>query len=232
MFNYKSNVTMKTTNNETMAATYVKYCPNVFVAKCAEDHKRGDVILVTTKYGKENEHIVHNLVEAKNGFFFYSITRADGYNCQERAKAKAEQALASAERANEQSAACVDRALSYTEHIVAGQPILTDHYSAKHHRAALAHADSAMRKAVELDRVAKEREERAKYWAVKKDLINISMPESIDYYTYELERLESEHKRLLEHPELRSHAYSLTYAKKAVNDAKKNLETAIKLWGK
>ena len=61
--------------------TYSKYCPNVFVAKCEERHEKGETILVTTKYGKENEHIVHNLVMERGGFFYYSITRADGFNC-------------------------------------------------------------------------------------------------------------------------------------------------------
>ena len=32
---------------------------------------------------------VHNIVYKKDGYFFYSITRADGYNLQERAKRKA-----------------------------------------------------------------------------------------------------------------------------------------------
>lgn len=40
---------------------YFKYCPNVFVAKCDTTYNRGDVIQVTTKYGKENDHIVFNL---------------------------------------------------------------------------------------------------------------------------------------------------------------------------
>ena len=35
--------------------TYMKYCPNVFVAKCEEKHQKGEVIIITTKYGKENE---------------------------------------------------------------------------------------------------------------------------------------------------------------------------------
>ena len=70
--------------------TYRKYCPNVFVAQCEEEYQKGDVITVTTKYGKENEHIVHNLVRKRDGLFFYSITRLDGFNSQERAKRKAE----------------------------------------------------------------------------------------------------------------------------------------------
>ena len=70
--------------------TYSKFCPNVFLAKCTEQHEKGEVINVETKYGKENECIVHNLIYQKDGFYFYSITRSDGFNAQERALAKSE----------------------------------------------------------------------------------------------------------------------------------------------
>ena len=62
--------------------TYAKYCPNVYVAKCEERHEKGEIITVQTKYGKENECVVHNLVANINGFYYYSIARADGYNLQ------------------------------------------------------------------------------------------------------------------------------------------------------
>ena len=70
--------------------TYAKYCPNVFVAKCQERHERGEVIEVSTKYGKNNECIVYNLVAENNGYYFYSIVRADGFNSQRWAENKAE----------------------------------------------------------------------------------------------------------------------------------------------
>jgi hypothetical protein len=71
--------------------TYSKYTTNVFVAKCPEQHEKGETIEVTTKFGKENECIVFNLVHRdKEGNFYYSIVRSDGFNMQEYAKAKAE----------------------------------------------------------------------------------------------------------------------------------------------
>jgi len=33
-----------------------------FLAKCTEKHEKGEVIEVSTKYGKENESIVFNLI--------------------------------------------------------------------------------------------------------------------------------------------------------------------------
>lgn len=50
--------------------TYHKYAPNVFIAKCSEKYEKGDVINVTTKYGKENESIVFNLVGVRDGFYY------------------------------------------------------------------------------------------------------------------------------------------------------------------
>ena len=51
--------------------TYSKYAPNVFLAKCTEKHERGEIIQVTTKYGKENESEVFNLIYERDGFYFY-----------------------------------------------------------------------------------------------------------------------------------------------------------------
>lgn len=72
-----------------MNNTYYKFTPNVFLAKCNEKHERGEVINVTTKYGKENESIIFHLVYEKDGFYYYSIVRADGFNVQEWAKSRA-----------------------------------------------------------------------------------------------------------------------------------------------
>ena len=60
--------------------TYYKFAPNVFLAKCDEKHEKGETIEVTTRYGKENESIVFNLIFEKDGFYYYSIVRADGFN--------------------------------------------------------------------------------------------------------------------------------------------------------
>ena len=71
---------------------------------------------------------------------------------------------------------------------------------------------------------------KAEYWEKKANSINLSMPESIDYYDYLLQQAIEKHKELLTDVSKRTHSYSLTYAKKAVNEAQKNLDLAIKLW--
>jgi len=71
--------------------TYTKFYPNVFVAKCEENHERGDIICLTTKYGQLHEvEVFNHLGTTRDGFQLYSIIRCDGMNVQERARRKAE----------------------------------------------------------------------------------------------------------------------------------------------
>lgn len=76
-----------------------------------------------------------------------------------------------------------------------------------------------------------EHERIAKYWEEKANTINLSMPESIDFYEHKLEKAKEYHEGVKSGKYPREHAYTLTYAKKAVNEAQKNYELAKKLWG-
>lgn len=211
--------------------TYSKFCPNVFVAKCEEKHEKGEVITVQTKYGKENEHIVHNLVMERGGFFYYSITRVDGYNCQERARRKAERYEQAAANADKRAEEYFDKSNKDADFLSLGEPIKVGHHSEKRHRKAI---DDAWRNtgkmAAEMDKAEAYRD-KADGWARHTDDINLSMPESIEYYRDLLEKATAYHKAMKEGKIERDHAYSLTYAKKAVNEAQKNYDTAVKLWG-
>ena len=53
---------------------FKKYCPNVWVAECEEEYKKGEIITLETKYGKEVECEVFNLIKQK-GKYYYSIVR-------------------------------------------------------------------------------------------------------------------------------------------------------------
>lgn len=57
--------------------TYAMYCPNVYVAKCTEEHAKGDIIEVATCYGSVRKYVVHNLVKTRDAYFYYSITHVD-----------------------------------------------------------------------------------------------------------------------------------------------------------
>jgi len=211
--------------------TYHKYVPNVFLAKCTEKHEKGEVIDVTTKYGKENESIIYNLIFEKDGFYYYSIVRADGFNCQERAKAKAEKYEGWAGSAENKSTEYFNKSNDAVKHIPMGQPILVGHYSEKRHRRDLDKSWSAMGKSVELSNKAKSHESKVEYWAKRANDINLSMPESIEYFEYKLEQAKEYHEGMKSGKYERSHSFSLTYAKKEVNELQKKYDLAKKLWG-
>lgn len=219
------------TQNTEVKNTYAKYCPNVWVAKCPEKHEKGEHIFVTTQYGKENESIVFNLVcEGKDGFFYYSIVRADGYNVQERAKAKAErysQWAASAEKKSEQYYQASNEGRDF---LALGEPIKVGHHSEQRHRALIQRNWDRMGKCVEMSKKAESHESKAEYWERKAKDINLSMPESIEYFEYLVEKRREYHEGVKSGKYPRQHSFTLTYAKKDLNEAEKNLETAKKLW--
>lgn len=211
--------------------TYYKFAPNVFLAKCEEKHERGEEILVTTKYGKENESIVFNLIFERDGFYYYSIVRADGFNVQEWAKRRAE-------RRREWAASAVCKSHEYYEKsnkdrdfLSLGEPIKIGHHSERRHRKAIEDAWNNMGKSVEFSDKASEHERLARYWDAKANAINLSMPESIDFYAQRLEEAKEYHEGLKSGKYPREHSYSLTYAKKEVNELQKKYELAVKLWG-
>lgn len=210
--------------------TYKKFCLNVFVAKCEEEYQSGDIITVTSKRGRETEHIVWNLVGQGNGFYFYSITRADGYNHQERMKRKAERYAEWAGKAHGKSDERREASNEGRDFLILGEPIKIGHHSEKRHRALIERNWARMEKAMELDRKAKEHESRAEYWASRSDEINLSMPESLEYYRHQLDEAKDVHQKMKAGKIERTHSYSLTYAKKRVNDMTKKFEIAEKLW--
>lgn len=211
--------------------TYYKYVPNVFLAKCEEPHQKGEIIDVTTKYGKENESIVFNLVFKAEGFFYYSIIRADGFNVHEWAKRKAEKYKERAAKALEKSNEYFTRSEKDSCFLSLGEPIKVGHHSEKRHRKIIDEAWRNTGKMVEYARKADDNLYKADNWEKRSDTINLSMPDSIDYYAEKLESANEYHEGLKSGKYMREHSYSVAYAKKAVNDAQKNYDLALKLWG-
>lgn len=214
--------------------TYTKYCPNVFVAKCDEQHEKGSEIVLTTKYGKEHDCTVFNyLGKTKDGSFLYSVVRSDGFNAQERAKNKAEKLNGYASNADKRSHEAFKKADLSEEAtgIPFGQPILVGHHSERGHRKVIERADNAMRKSIEESDKAEDYKRRAEYWEAKSNTINLSMPESLEYFEFKLEEAKKKHQLLKDKPELREHSMSLQYANRDVKEIEKNLHLAVKLWG-
>lgn len=210
--------------------TYSKYAPNVFLAKCPEPHQKGDIIMVTTQYGKENESEVHNLIYEKDGFYYYSIIRTDGFNAQERAKRKAERYNTWAASAENKSNQYYEASQEGKDFLSLGEPIKVGHHSEKRHRALIQRNWDRMGKSVEFSEKAEAHESKAAYWASRANDINLSMPESLEYYEYKLEEAKKTHEGLKSGAIARAHSFSLTYAKKEVNDLTSKLELAKKLW--
>lgn len=210
---------------------YYKFAPNVFLAKCTEKHEKGEVIDVTTRRGKENESIVFNLMFERDGFYYYSIVRADGFNVQEWAKQRAERRLEWAASAERKSTDYYNRSNKDADFLSLGEPIKVGHHSERRHRKAIDDAWNNMGKSVAMGEKASEHERVAEYWKARANTINLSMPESIDFYEHKLEVAKEYHEGVKSGKYPRSHSYTLTYAKKDVNEAKKNYDLAVRLWG-
>lgn len=211
--------------------TYSKFAPNVYLAKCTEQHEKGSTITVETRHGKENKCIVFNLIYSRDGYFFYSVIRADGMNAQEWAKRRAERLNNAAANAEKRSNALWDAANEGRDFLVLGEPIKVGHHSEHRHRALIERNHNRMHKAVDEQKQADAYAERASYWEGRTDIVNLSMPESIEYFAFVLEKAQKRHEGLKSGAIPREHSFSLPYAKKDVNEAAKNLELAQRLWG-
>ncbi len=211
--------------------TYFKYAPNVFLAKCDEQHEKGEIINVTTRHGKDNESVVYNLIFERDGFYYYSIVRADGFDARERALRKAEKYSDYAHSAREKSNEYYKKSQRHADFLSLGEPIKVGHHSEAGHRRIIREANYNMDKSVEFEHKAESHKEKAAYWDAKADTINLSMPESIEFYARKLEQAAEYHQGLKSGKYPKQHSYSVTYAKKAVNEAAKNYELAKKLWG-
>ncbi len=88
-----------------------------------------------------------------------------------------------------------------------------------------------MGKSVEMTKKAERHEQVAEYWERRAKDINLSMPESLEYFEFKLEEATKKQQLLKDRPELREHSYSLTYATKAVKEITKKLALAQRLWG-
>jgi hypothetical protein len=210
--------------------TYSKYVPNVFLAKCSEQHEKGETIELETKYGNNHECIVFNLIFQKDEFYYYSIVRADGFNHQEWAKRKAEKLETAAMNAQKRSDDWRERSNEGKEFLSLGEPIKVGHHSEKRHRALIERNWNRMDNAMTELKKAESYESRAEYWEKKASTINLSMPECIDFYEFQLEKAKANHEGLKNGTIKRLHSYSLTYAKKEVNDLEEKLKLAYRLW--
>lgn len=209
---------------------YFKFAPHVFLAKCEAKHEKGSIITLTTKYGKENESIVHNLIFEKNGFYYYSITRVDGFD-------HSAWALRKAMKYSSRSIAAYGKAMEHKkksekdkDFLSLLEPIKVGHHSEKRHRKAIKNAQDQMFKFVEFYKRSEELQDRIDFWERKSEETNLSMPDSLEYFELKLHKAIELHKGLKSGEIERQHSYSLTYAKNNVNKFQKKYKMAQKLW--
>ena len=214
--------------------TYKKYCPNVYVAQCEEKHEKGETIIVVTKYGKENECIVHNFVgytgTKENPMYCYSITRADGYNNQERAKSKVEKLNNWADNAENRGNEWREKSNEGKDFLALAEPIKVGHHSEKRHRALIERNWNRMDNAMEELDKAESYRERTAYWEKMAKKVNLSMPESLEFFAIKLEEAKEYYQFLKDNPKERPHGMALSYARKKVKELKAKHENAVKLW--
>ncbi len=208
---------------------FKKYCANVWIAECEEEYEKGDIIELTTKYNKEVECEVYNFLgKTSTEKYLYSIVRLEDESYAERKAEKYNNsALKNIAKSNEKW----EQSQEGKDFLSLAEPIKIGHSSEKRHRALIERNRNRMAKAVEFENKAKEQIAKAEYWENKANQITLAMPESLEYFEYELEKAEKHHKELKDNPEKRQHSYDLTYAKKAVNELKKKVEIAKMLWG-
>jgi hypothetical protein len=212
--------------------TYTKYCPNVFVAKCTEQYQKGDIITIKTKYGKEIENEVHNYMgKSRDGFHLYSITRVDGFNSQERAKNKAEKLVGYAANAEKRSDQYYEASKEGKDFLALAEPIKIGHHSERRHRKLIERNWERMGKSIAESEKAKEYERRSEYWAERANKIDLSMPDCLEFFEFELEKAKKNHQFLLDNPDKRPHSMSLQYSNKSVKELQDKVYTAIRLWG-
>lgn len=210
--------------------TYSKFVPNVFLAKCETQHERGEEITLTTKYGQEHDCIVYNLIYEREGFYYYSIVRADGFNVQERARMKAERLQGYSNNAKRRGDNYRKASDEGKDFLVLGEPIKVGHHSEHRHRALIERNWKRMDNCIkELDK-SEQYEKRAEYWEKEAGIINLSMPESLEYYNFKFEQAKAKHEGLKNGTIERGHSYSLTYAKKELNEVESKLNLAKRLW--
>ena len=208
--------------------TFKKYCENVFVAETQTEYKKGNVIALTTKYGKEVNCEVYNLVQKANDKFYYSIVRIEDKSYAQR---KVEKYEKSANSHYSKSDQWYKKSKEGKDFLVLAEPIKIGHHSEGRHRALIERNWNRMGNSIKEKEQAQKLEQKAEYWERKASEINLSMPESLEFYSHRLEQAQKYHKGLKDGTIPKEHSYSMQYANKEVKELTRKVEIAQKLWG-
>ena len=208
---------------------FSKYCSNVWLAKTTDNFKKLDEIILTNKYGKESPRIIYNLIYSKDGSNYYSIALPN--DVVPYAQRKAEKYEGYAQNAENKSVDFYNKSNIHKDFLSLAEPIKVGHHSEGRHRRIIESSQNNMQKCVEASDKASRYEDKAEYWKEKAKTINLSVPESLDYFLHKIEVTSKIHMEIKSGLKRKDHDYSLSYAKTDSNEAKKNYELALKLWG-
>lgn len=205
---------------------FVKYCPSVWVVRSDELYEKGDIIEVQTGRGRFVEREIFKRLGERNGSFFYSVIIVG----KSFAEKKAEKYEEFAQRAEERAAAWYEKAQEGREFLALAEPIKVGHHSERRHRALIDRNYRRMGNSVRESELAEEHKRKAEYWRSKKEEINLSMPESLEYFKAELEKAQQIYEGMKNGTIQREHSMSLSYARNKVKKLEKNLNFAKFLW--
>ena len=210
---------------------FKKYTANVFVIESDKKLNKGDIVEVSTKYGKLVECEVWNLVTELSGKFYYSYTRNDGENSQTFALRRAERAERVQANKNKKADEWYSKSQEGADFLRLAEPIKIGHHSEHRHRALIERNWARMGNSVKLRNEADSYDSKIDYWERKANEINLSMPECVEFYEYELIKAEDYHKGLKNGSIPVEHSYSVTYANKKVKDLREKVRLSHLLWG-
>lgn len=211
--------------------TYIKFCANTYLAKTKDKFNKHDEIIITTKRGVEHENIIFNLVKVdKDGFNYYSIMRKDGFNINVKRQNKADRYIDWAGKARDQSSA-ISLSSNEKDFLSLAEPVKVGHHSETKHRNLLKKHNNLNDKKYGLLEKADSHEEKAENLKSRTREINLSMPESLDYYATKLIKLKEIHLHLKNNKEAREHSMALAYANKDVKNCQEQVKLSKILWG-
>ena len=87
-----------------------------------------------------------------------------------------------------------------------------------------------MDNAIKEEKKADSYKDKTEYWESMTNKIDLSMPESLEFFKFKLQEAIKYHKGLKDGTIKRDHSFSLTYAKKNVNEITKKHKIAVLLW--
>ena len=160
--------------------------------------------------------------------FYYSIVRVDQESYASRRAGKYE---SMASRHENISTQWYKKSQEGRDFLMLGEPIKIGHHSEHRHRALIERNFNRMGRSVAESKKAEEYQRKADYWKAREKDINLSMPESLEFFMHKLDEAKRYHAGLKDGSFAKEHSYSIPYANKAVKELEEKVKISKILWG-